>query len=47
VRLFVGDDGEIEALPPAPVEVRRPVWLVPAIVAAMVLIAIVVGVLRC
>jgi pSer/pThr/pTyr-binding forkhead associated (FHA) protein len=39
VRLFVGDDGEIEALPPAPVEVRRPVWMLPAIVAVIVVIA--------
>ena len=47
VRLFVGDDGEIEALPPAPVEAQRPVWLVPAIVTALCLLAIVVGVARC
>jgi len=31
VRLFIGDDAAIEALPPAPVEVRRPRWLVPAL----------------
>lgn len=31
VRLFIGDDAAIEALPPAPVEVHRPRWLVPAL----------------
>ena len=28
VRLFIGDDAAIEALPPAPVEARRPRWVV-------------------
>jgi hypothetical protein len=31
VRLFIGEDAAIEALPPAPVEVRRPTWLFPAL----------------
>jgi pSer/pThr/pTyr-binding forkhead associated (FHA) protein len=31
VRVFIGDDAAIEALPPAPIEVRRPTWMVPAI----------------
>ena len=31
VRLFVGDDAAIEALPPAPVEARRPAWVVPVL----------------
>jgi pSer/pThr/pTyr-binding forkhead associated (FHA) protein len=48
VRLFVGNDAEIEALPPAPLEVGRPRWMTWAIggVAAGILI-LVVGVLRC
>ncbi len=29
VRLFIGDDAAIEALPPAPVEAHRPTWVVP------------------
>ena len=37
VRLFIGDDAAIEALPPAPIEVRRPRWLVPALGGAAVL----------
>ena len=47
VRLFVGDDREIEALPPAPVEAQRPSWLVPALVGAVVLFAIVLLLWRC
>jgi len=47
VRLFVGDDQEIEALPPAPVEVQRPTWLVPAFVGGVVLVAIVLLLWRC
>lgn len=38
VRLFVGDDAEIEALPPAPLEVRRPRWLVPVAISSMFLV---------
>jgi pSer/pThr/pTyr-binding forkhead associated (FHA) protein len=38
VRLFVGDDAAIEALPPAPVEVRRRPWLIPAIVGVVVVV---------
>ncbi|MCW5804029.1 MAG: FHA domain-containing protein [Deltaproteobacteria bacterium] len=44
VRLFVGDDTEIETLPPAPVEVRRPRWVVPAIVGGAVFLVIVLAV---
>ena len=36
MRLFVGDDAAIEALPPAPVERTRPRWVVPAIVAGAI-----------
>jgi pSer/pThr/pTyr-binding forkhead associated (FHA) protein len=46
VRLFVGDDSAIEALPPAPVEVRRRRWLLPAIGAVLV-VGIVLLLLRC
>ena len=37
VRLFLGDDAAIEALPPAPVEAQRPRWLLPAIGVAILL----------
>jgi len=48
VRLFVGDDAEIEALPPAPLEVRKPLWIVPAIGGVLVFVVILVlAVLRC
>lgn len=47
IRLFVGDDKAIEALPPAPVEASRPTWLVPVIVGAVILVVIVVFALRC
>jgi pSer/pThr/pTyr-binding forkhead associated (FHA) protein len=47
VRLFVGDDAAIEALPPAPVESSRPPWLVPAIGSAIVFVVIVIFLLRC
>lgn len=47
VRLFVGDDGEIEALPPAPVEVQRPRWILPATVGGTLLVALVLLLLRC
>jgi len=47
VRLFVGDDGEIEALPPAPLEVERPRWILPAAIGGAVLVAIAVLLVRC
>jgi pSer/pThr/pTyr-binding forkhead associated (FHA) protein len=48
VRLFVGEDREIEALPPAPVENYRPRWLVPVIIGVLVvIIAIVIGATSC
>lgn len=47
VRLFVGDDGEIEALPPAPLEGERPRWIVPAAIGAIVLVVIAVLLARC
>ena len=47
VRLFVGDDGEIAALPPPPLEARRPRWLLPALAGVAVLVAIVLLLARC
>ncbi len=48
VRLFVGDDAEIEALPPAPLEVKKPAWLAPAIGAVAIgILILVVAVARC
>ncbi|MBA3394115.1 MAG: FHA domain-containing protein [Deltaproteobacteria bacterium] len=47
IRLFVGDDKEIEALPPAPVELSRPSWVVPAIVGGVVLVVIILAALTC
>jgi pSer/pThr/pTyr-binding forkhead associated (FHA) protein len=47
VRLFVGDDQAIEALPPAPVEASRPTWLVPVIAGAAILFVILLFALRC
>ncbi len=47
VRLFVGEDSAIEALPPAQVESRRAAWVVPSIAACVVLVVIVLIALRC
>jgi pSer/pThr/pTyr-binding forkhead associated (FHA) protein len=47
VRLFVGDDKAIEALPPAPVEASRPTWLVPVIAGGGILVVILLFALRC
>ncbi len=48
VRMFVGDDAEIEALPPAPLEVKKPGWIVPAITAGVIgILIVVVMVARC
>jgi pSer/pThr/pTyr-binding forkhead associated (FHA) protein len=49
VRLFVGSDEEVEALPPAPVEVGKPAWFVPAIggVVAIVIIVTALALVRC
>ncbi len=45
IRLFVGDDREIEALPPAPVEVHRPSWFMPAVVVALVIVVVLVAII--
>lgn len=47
VRLFVGDDKAIEALPPAPVEVSRPTWLVPVTAGGGIAVVILLLALRC
>jgi len=48
VRLFVGDDAEIEALPPAPVEVSRPRWIYGAIAAGgVVIVMILIALTKC
>jgi ABC transport system ATP-binding/permease protein len=47
IRLFVGDDAEIETLPPAPVETRRPTWVLPAIGGGVMLVVIVLALIRC
>jgi len=47
IRLFVGDEKAIENLPPAPVEKRRPNWLVPAAAGAVVLLLVVVLLVQC
>ena len=47
VRMFVGDDKEIAALPPAPVEPKRPPWLGRAIAGGVVLVVLLVALLRC
>ena len=47
IRLFVGDDAAIEALPPAPVEARKPPWKMVAALGAIALVLIVILVVRC
>jgi pSer/pThr/pTyr-binding forkhead associated (FHA) protein len=47
VRMFVGDDKEIATLPPAPVEAKRPSWVVPGIVGGIVLVVLLLLLVRC
>jgi cellulose synthase/poly-beta-1,6-N-acetylglucosamine synthase-like glycosyltransferase len=48
VRLFVGSQEEVEGLPPAPVEERKPSWMIPAIGGGTILvIVIVLALVRC
>lgn len=47
IRLFVGDDAAIEALPPAPVEARRPPWVVPTIAGAIAVVLIMILLVQC
>jgi len=48
VRLFVGDDAEIEALPPAPVEARRPAVRYAIVASAIVVVVVILlALVRC
>jgi pSer/pThr/pTyr-binding forkhead associated (FHA) protein len=47
VRMFVGDDKEIATLPPAPVEAKRPGWVVPGVVGGIVLVVLLLLLVRC
>jgi pSer/pThr/pTyr-binding forkhead associated (FHA) protein len=47
IRLFIGDDKAIEALPPAPLEAARPTWLVPVSAGAIIVVVILLFALRC
>jgi pSer/pThr/pTyr-binding forkhead associated (FHA) protein len=47
IRLFVGDDSAIEGLPPAPIEKRRPRWLLPALACTIGLVVLVLLLTRC
>jgi len=48
IRLFVGNDDEIEALPPATLEAKQRPWLVPAVVAGAVsLLILIIAAARC
>lgn len=47
IRLFVGDEKSIENLPPAPIEKRRPNWLVPAAAGAIVVLLVVLLLVQC
>ena len=47
VRMFVGDDKEIATLPPAPVEAKRPNWVVPGVVGGIVLVVLLLLLVRC
>lgn len=47
IRLVVGDDAAIESLPPLPMERARPRWLVPAIVAAVMLVLLGIALTWC
>ena len=47
IRLFVGDDKAIEALPPAPLAAARPTWLAPVVAAAIIVVVILLFALRC
>ena len=47
IRLFVGDDAEVEALPPAPVEAPERTWILPAGGAGLALVVIIIALVRC
>ena len=47
IRLFVGDDAAIEALPPAPIESSRPRWVIPVLALIAVALVAIVFAVRC
>jgi pSer/pThr/pTyr-binding forkhead associated (FHA) protein len=47
VRLFLGDDAAIRALPPPAIEKAQRRWLVPAIAGAVALVLVLVAVMKC
>jgi pSer/pThr/pTyr-binding forkhead associated (FHA) protein len=47
LRLFLGDDAAVAALPPAPLEPARPRWVIPAGIAAVAIVAVGVLLSRC
>ena len=47
VRMFVGDDKEIATLPPAPVEAKRPSWVIPAVSAGILVVLLLLLLARC
>lgn len=47
VRMFVGDDAAIEALPPPPVEQTRPRWLIAAVAGGVALLLLIVALVQC
>jgi pSer/pThr/pTyr-binding forkhead associated (FHA) protein len=47
IRLFLGDDAEIERLPPPPIERARPTWLAPAIAGAIVVVLVALLLVKC
>ena len=47
IRLFIGDDAELVALPPPPASVVRRPWLVPAIAAGALVLVAAIGFVTC
>jgi len=47
IRLFVGDDSAIEALPPPPVERTRRRWVLPVLATGIVLILVILLLMQC
>ncbi len=47
IRLFIGEDAAIEALPPAPVERIRPRWIIPTVASVIGLALLVLVLARC
>ena len=47
IRLFLGDDAAIAALPPPAIEKTSPKWAVPAIAGAVILVVFVILLMKC